>query len=74
MRNNLEAHKALEVSMSVLSGMPFTAIKASSLDDPNQVQHTASIVVASAPSWAPHFPVDAARIVFRFRRVDHFRI
>jgi hypothetical protein len=42
--------------MSVLSGMPFTAIKASSLDDPNQFQPTASIFVASAPKWAPHFP------------------
>jgi hypothetical protein len=42
--------------MSILSGMPFTAIKAGSLDDPSQFQPTASIFVASAPSWAPHFP------------------
>lgn len=42
--------------MSILSGMPFTAIKAGSLDDPNQFAPTASIFVASAPSWAPHFP------------------
>ena len=41
--------------MSVLSAMPFTAIKAGSLDDPNQFQPTASIFVASAPKWAPHF-------------------
>lgn len=42
--------------MSVLSGMPFTAIKAGSLDDPNQFSPSASIFVASAPAWAPHFP------------------
>ena len=42
--------------MSLLSGMPFTAIKASSLDDPNQFKPTASIFVASAPAWAPHCP------------------
>jgi len=42
--------------MSVLSAMPFIAIKASSLDDPNQFHPTASIFVGSAPAWAPHFP------------------
>jgi len=41
---------------AVLAGMPFTAIKAGSLDDPNQFVPTASIFVASAPKWAPHFP------------------
>jgi hypothetical protein len=41
---------------AVLAGMPFTAIKAGSLDDPNQFAPTASIFVASAPKWAPHFP------------------
>jgi hypothetical protein len=41
--------------VSLLSGMPFTAIKVGSLDDPNQFQPTASIFVASAPAWAPHF-------------------
>lgn len=41
--------------MSLLSAMPFTAIKAGSLDDPNQFKPTASIFVASAPAWAPHF-------------------
>ena len=42
--------------MSILSGMPFIAIKAGSLDEPNQFKPTASIFVASAPAWAPHFP------------------
>ncbi len=42
--------------MSVLSAMPFVAVKASSLDDPGQFQPTASIFTASAPAWAPHFP------------------
>jgi hypothetical protein len=42
--------------MSVLSGMPLIAIKAGSLDDPNQFQPTASIFVGSAPVWAPQFP------------------
>ncbi len=42
--------------MSLLSGLPFTAIKVGSLDDPSQFQPTASIFVASAPAWAPHFP------------------
>ena len=42
--------------VSLLAGMPFTAIKAGSLDDPNQFHPTASIFVASAPNWAPHFP------------------
>lgn len=41
---------------AVLAGMPFNAIKAGSLDDPNQFAPTASIFVASAPKWAPHFP------------------
>ena len=41
---------------TLLAGMPFTAIKAGSLDDPNQFTPTASIFVGSAPKWAPHFP------------------
>jgi len=42
--------------IGVLSAMPFIGIKAGSLDDPNQFHPTASIFVASAPAWAPHFP------------------
>ena len=41
--------------ISLLAGMPFTAIKVGSLDDPNQFHPSASIFVASAPEWAPHF-------------------
>ena len=41
--------------ISLLAGMPFTAIKVGSLDDPNQFHPSASIFVASAPAWAPHF-------------------
>lgn len=41
--------------VSLLSGLPFTAIKVGSLDDPNQFQPTASIFVASAPAWAAAF-------------------
>jgi hypothetical protein len=41
--------------VSLLSGLPFTAIKVGSLDDPNQFQPKASIFVANAPTWAPHF-------------------
>ena len=42
--------------ISILSGMPLTAIKVGSLDDPSQFSPSASIFVSSAPSWAPHFP------------------
>src|SRR5260370_38537719 len=42
--------------MSILQGMPFTAIKAGSLDDPNQFEPTPSIFVARAPASAPPFP------------------
>jgi len=41
--------------MSVLDAMPFIAVKAGSLDEPGQFKPTASIFVASAPVWAPHF-------------------
>jgi len=42
--------------ISLLSGIPFLGIKVGSPDDPNQFHPTASIFVASAQAWAPHFP------------------